>query len=476
MREEVLDLTVPHLARLLRAGDVTSQDLVEASLARAARLDPVLGIFTHRTDDAALRDAARADAELREGLDRGPLHGLPVAVKDVVDVAGLPTTCHSHLRTGHVAQDDAPVVQGLAAAGGVLVGKLATHEFALGGPSFDLPFPPARNPWDQRRVPGASSSGSGVSVACRIVKVAVGTDTSGSVRNPAAHCGVYGLKPTFGVVPRRGVFPLSFSLDHLGPLVASADDLDAAFGALAAHDPRDPSSVALPPSSPVRTEIEGLRVGYAREFFATDPALDGEVLEALDDLARALADRGALVEEVRLPDFGSLNAVGRLLMSAESYAIHEQDLRARGAEFGRFTYQRVLPGVAVSGAEQVRAGQLRGILARAVDEVVRAHDVVLTANALTTAPSFDDFGPDWPPAPRATATRTIAFNVTGHPALAVPLGFSVAGLPLSAQLVGRAFGEAQVVATAQALEAAGLSGLPAPPLVHDAPTRVRAGT
>nr|MDQ3936810.1 amidase family protein [Actinomycetota bacterium] len=240
------ELSIAAAGTRLRAGELTSIELTEHSLARIEALDDSLHAFIRVTAERALGDAARADAELEAGVDRGPLHGIPYALKDVFDVAGIPTTCHSKVCIDRIPTADCAVEERLSQGGGVLLGKLATHEFALGGPSFDLPFPPARNPWNPDHFPGASSSGSGVAVAAGMAHVAIGTDTSGSIRGPAAHCGAVGLKPTYGLVSRRGSFPLAFSLDHCGPIAWTVEDVALAMGVVAGHDPLDPGSADVP--------------------------------------------------------------------------------------------------------------------------------------------------------------------------------------------------------------------------------------
>lgn len=480
---EVLRHDIPRLLNDIQAGRLTVRDLTLASLDAAEAVTARTHAFLAIEHDAALEQAALADEAIAAGRSLGPLHGIPYALKDVIDVEGRPTTAHSAATDGEPAPVSASVHELLQAAGAVYVGKLATHEFALGGPSHDLPYPPALNPWNTSHVPGASSSGAGAAVAVRAVKLAIGTDTSGSVRNPAAHCGVYGLKPTFGVVPRRGVFPLSFSLDHMGPLVASARDLAPVLAALARYDPRDPSSVpgaeraaATEPTTPPRRDRAGgaecstsstgpARIGFARDFYHTDPALDPHIGRALDRFATTLSDLGHEVTAVDLPPFELFNAAGRILMAAESFAIHEPRITTQPDRYGRYTYQRVMPGAAVPASDLVAADQLRRRLTAALDDTVFTEvDVVLTANALAPAARFDDFLPDWPPLPRASATRTIAFNLTGHPALAVPIELDPEGMPVSAQLVGRRFADGWLCALAAELESAGAISLPPAPL------------
>ena len=250
-------------------------------------------------------DAARAaETEIAAGRVRGPLHGVPVGIKDIIDVAGLPTTCHSKILVDNVAKADAVVIAKLRQAGAIILGKLSTHEFAIGGPSFDLPFPPARNPWNPEHHPGGSSSGSGAGVCAGLFPLALGSDTGGSVRNPASACGIVGLKPTYGLVSRRGVFPLSFTLDHVGPLTRTVADNALLLDAIAGHDPADPGSAATNAryfGRMLDRGVRDLRVGFVRHFHEVDKPAHPEVTAAVEDAARVLQAEGAEVRNVTLP-------------------------------------------------------------------------------------------------------------------------------------------------------------------------------
>lgn len=447
--------TIADAAGALRSGALTSLDLTRDALAQIAAHDGVLHAFIEVTADRALADAARADTLLAAGTDLGPMHGIPYALKDIYDVAGLRTTCHSHLKLQNVATSDSAVAERLAAGGAVLVGKTATHEFALGGPIHDLPFPAARNPWNPEHIPGGSSSGSAASVASGMVAVALGSDTGGSIRGPACLCGLVGLKPTYGRVSRRGVYPLSYTLDHCGPLTRTVADMAAVMQVIAGHDPRDPGSatVAVPDfAAGLAQGVSGLRIGYARRLFADNPNLNPGVLAAIDDAAETLRGLGARVDPVALPDYALFEACGRVILATESYAIHEQDLKTRPLAYGRHTYQRLAAGAALSGADYVQALRLRRELSAALhDGVLQSYDAIITAAGLDGAPRFDQFGRD---AARWRGMVNFPFNVTGSPALAVPVGFGHRGLPLGMQIVGRPFEEALLLRIAAAYEAA----------------------
>jgi aspartyl-tRNA(Asn)/glutamyl-tRNA(Gln) amidotransferase subunit A len=449
------ELSIAEAGRLVRAGALTSTALTEDALARIAALDPQLNAFLLVTRERALADADRADRELRDGQDKGPLHGIPYALKDIYATAGIRTTCHSKLLVDNVPTEDCAVEARLKAGGAVLLGKLATHEFALGGPSFDLPFPPARNPWNREHFTGGSSSGSGAAVAAGLVRIALGSDTGGSIRGPAFYCGTVGIKPTYGLVSRRGVFPLSYTLDHCGPLSWTVEDAALTMRVIAGHDALDPASADFPLpdfAAGIGRDLKGLRLAYARAFFASLAGLSPEATASVDAAAQRLAELGAEVEEVTFPDFELFDACGRVILVAEAYAIHERDLLTRPLDFARYTYQRMMVGATLSAADLTQAFRLRRELAVLVNRgILDTYDAIITANGLTPAPRLDEFPAD--ASPRMTLL-TIPFNVTGNPALALPTGFSTSGLPLGMQIVGRPFDEPTLFRIAAAYEAA----------------------
>jgi len=447
------DLPIAEAGKRLRDGSLTATALAQDSLDRIAERDGALQSFVLLTADRALADAAKADKELAAGIDRGPMHGIPYALKDIYDTGGIRSTCHSKLRIDNIPDADCVVGQKLVAGGGVLLGKLATHEFALGGPSFDLPFPPARNPWNLDHVTGGSSSGSGAAVAGRLVRTAMGSDTGGSIRGPAAYCGTVGLKPTYGLVSRRGVFPLSYTLDHCGPLAASVEDAAITTQVIAGYDPSDPASVNRPVPdllSGLQDGVGGLRIGLPSNLWRGAEGLTPETAAALERLAEELAAAGAIVEEVTLPDYPLFNACGRVILLAEAFAIHEDDLRARPQDYGELFFMRVAVAASISAADYMQAQRLRRELAMAVNRVaLQRHDLLLTACALGPAPAFAEFPRDMP---GPMAIQTMPFNVTGNPALSMPAGLSAGGLPLSAQLVARPFEEALLLRAGRAIE------------------------
>ncbi len=451
MNADPASLTLAGAARALKAGRLSPVELLEATLERIRRWDPALNAFVLLTEARARADAERAHREIASGIWRGPLHGVPYGLKDIIDTAGIRTTCHSRLLMDNVPTRDAHVAALLQAAGGVLLGKLATHEFATGGPAFDLPFPPARNPWNPACFTGGSSSGSGAAVASGMLPLALGTDTGGSIRLPAAYCGVAGIKPTYGRVSRRGVAPLSFSLDHIGPLCWTVEDCALSLGVLAGFDATDPGSADLPVpdyAAALDAGVSGKTIGYVRAFSegASDDMAAG-IEAALAELSRL----GARVVEVELPGMSLFQAAYRAICGAEGFAVHAHDLRARPHLYARVTRERLMVGAFVTGEDYVQGQRLRRELTAAVDRALRDVDLLASAAILTPAPRLEDV--DTSPLRRA-APITVPFNITGHPALSLCCGYAKGGLPLALQLVGRPFDEVRVLGAGYAYERA----------------------
>jgi aspartyl-tRNA(Asn)/glutamyl-tRNA(Gln) amidotransferase subunit A len=315
-------LSVAELARRIRKRELTPVELTRAMLDRIKRHDGRLHAILTVTEEQALAQARAAEAELGAGIDRGPLHGIPFGLKDIIATAGIRTTAHSKLLADNVPAADARVVELLYGAGGCLLGKLATFEFALGGPSYDLPWPPARNPWSLDNMPGGSSSGAGAAVAAGFLPLAIGTDTGGSIRWPAAACGIVGLKPSYGLVSRRGVLPNTFSMDHCGPLARSVEDCALALQAIAGYDTADPGSIAVTVPDyreALGGDLRGLRIGLVESWYSggdTHPALAAAVGRAI----ATLRDLGAKVEPVALPDLQSFGDCKTVISTVELYA------------------------------------------------------------------------------------------------------------------------------------------------------------
>jgi len=463
-------MTAPHLlsaaeaARAFADRKLSPVELLNDLLARIARLDPGLNVFIRLDAEAALAAAREAEREIAAGRCRGPLHGIPVGIKDIIDVAGLPTTCHSRILLDNIAAADAAVVARLRGAGAIIIGKLATHEFAIGGPSLDLPFPPARNPWNPLHHPGGSSSGSGAGVAAGLFPLALGTDTGGSVRNPASACGIVGLKPSYGRVSRRGVFPLAYTLDHVGPLARAVTDAALLLQAIEGHDAADPGSAAFPACDPlaaIERGIVDLRIGFVRHFHETDVPADPQVTAALENVARTLQAEGALVRDIKLPTLNEFAAVNRVIMGAEAWSIHAPWLRTRPGDYGQLARQRLMAGAFMSAGDHVGAQRRRTQLIAAVEDAFRDVDILLCASSMDPASRIDDVAETLRTYPRQARTP---FNVTGHPALAMMAGLSDDGLPLSVQFVGRTGADATVLRVARAYERSSEWHLRRPPI------------
>jgi aspartyl-tRNA(Asn)/glutamyl-tRNA(Gln) amidotransferase subunit A len=478
MRDDVAGLhtiTIAEAARLIEQRKLSPVELTQAYLDRIATYDPQLNAFLLVTADRALEASRKAEAEIAAGNYRGPMHGIPFALKDIYCTAGIRTTCHSRTRADYVPGFDATSLTKLYQAGAVLLGKLATHEFAHGGPSFDLPWPVARNPWNREHATGGSSSGSGASVAAGLASAALGSDTGGSIRNPAALCGLVGLKPTYGLVSRSGVFTNSFSFDHAGPMTWTVEDCAIMLQAIAGHDPKDPASAArdVPDyRAELSAGVKGLRIGVLRHLYEEDVAVAASVKAALEQAYDVFRGLGATLEDVRIRPASDYHAVKITVAESELLAVHEPVLRSRLNDFGADFLGRALGALLISGADYVQASRQRRAMIAEMAPLYAKYDVLLTA------------GPG--PASRLDAWRTLQFwqrnsvttpfNVTGGPALAQCIGFTDDGLPLSMQVVGRPFADAMVLRVAKAYEDAtpwrqrrpvlqeGAAPLPAPPV------------
>ena len=458
-------LSVSKMAEQIAAKELSPVEVMQALLARVEKLDPRLNAFIKVDGDQALAAAQAAETEIMAGRSRGSLHGVPVGIKDIIDVAGLPTTCHSKVLQDNMATDTAVCVTKLRSAGAIVMGKLSTHEFAIGGPSFDLPWPPARNPWNPDHHPGGSSSGSGSGVAAGLFPMALGTDTGGSVRNPASCCGIVGMKATYGLVSRRGVFPLSFTLDHVGPMTRTVTDNALMLETIAGHDPLDPGSAPSTPGhyvSALERGVKGLRIGFVRHFHEIDTPATPEVTAALQNVARTLQMAGAEVRDVVLPTLGEFGAVNRVILQSEAWSIHSKWLRERPGDYGLFGRRRLMAGAFMSSGDYVLAQRRRREMIAAVEEAFRNVDILLCASSMDPACRIDDTPEVERTYPRQARTP---FNTTGHPALAMMSGLSSGGLPLSVQFVGRYFEEATIFQVARAWELASGMDKKHPPIV-----------
>jgi aspartyl-tRNA(Asn)/glutamyl-tRNA(Gln) amidotransferase subunit A len=453
MSNDLCNKSLAELAELIRTRAVSPVALTQAYLDRIEQLNPRLDAFITKTAERAIEQANAMEAEIAAGHYRGPLHGMPFGLKDIYDTKGIRTTAHSKTLIDNVPTDDATTVANLYQAGGILLGKLATHEYAHGGPSFDLPWPPARNPWNRNHFTGGSSSGSGAAVAAGFMPLALGSDTGGSIRGPAALCGLVGLKPTYGLVSRAGVIANSFSYDHAGPLTWTVEDAAIALQALAGDDERDPASarVDIPDYRVALTgDIRGLRVGVARHFHTSNPQVNGEAVAAFEAALDVLRGLGAVIEDITLRSPHDYQHIKVVTAESELLSVHERFLRTRPGDFGEDFLGRVLPACLLTAHDYLNSQRERRLAIAEMEPIYAAYDVIAS------------IGPG--PAPELGAWRTLQFwqngsitapfNVTGGPAIVQCIGYTGSGLPLSMQLAGRPFDETTVLRVGDAYERA----------------------
>ena len=444
-------LTIAQASARIKAKTLSPVELTKAFIDRVKSIDGRLNSHLLLLEEQALANAAWAEQEIMAGDWKGPLHGIPIGLKDIYNTAGIRTTGHSALFKDHVPAEDAFTVTLLRQAGAVITSKLATWEFAIGGSSFDLPWPPARNPWDVSLDPSGSSSGSGTAVAAGLCMGAMGSDTGGSIRGPAAWCGIAGHKPTYGLLSRRGVLPLSFSLDHAGPMCWTSEDCALMMQVLACHDPLDAGSASVPAtdySAGIGKGLTGLRVGVVRHFFEKDLITDPETIAALETSVKALRDLGCVVSDATLSPFGVYTDVGSLISRSEAYAIHQHWLRTTPELYGTFGRHRLMAGAFVSATDFINAQRERARLIAEFAETMKTVDVVIFPTARCPARPIgeDSMASGFQP------FFNRAFNVIGNPALSICNAYSEKGLPLALQIGGRNFEDALVLQVGDALE------------------------
>ena len=421
--------TIAELAPALERRDISSEALTRQCLARIEERNPALNAFISLRTEQALEEAAAADRDIAAGRYRGPLHGVPISLKDLIDVQGVPTSAASRVRADHVAERDALVTQRLRAAGAIVVGKTNLHEFAYGTTNEDSAFGPARHPLDPNRSPGGSSGGSAASVADGMAYASIGTDTGGSIRIPAAACGLVGLKAGVGEIPVDGVVPLSETLDHVGPLCRSVEDAALLFDVLrgARVERREPWA------------LRGTRFGIPRAYFLS--LLDSQVAAAFDSACTRLADAGASLDEVDIPHAADIAPIYLHIVLAEAAAYHAKMLDSRADDYTPAVRIRLELGRYILAEDYVRALHGRRVLIREVDEALHGRAALLLPALAMPAPKLGTtsvrLGGVEEPIRSAMLRLTQPFNVTGHPAIALPCGrTTVEGLPLGAQLVG----------------------------------------
>jgi len=454
--------TLTDAAAALRAGETSSVELVEQAIAVADATDAEVGSFLARFVDSSLAAAAAADEALTRGAEVGPLHGIPLGIKDIITTVEAPSTAQSLILDPAWSHGDAVVVSRLREAGGIIMGKTTTMEFAIGIPDASKPFPIPRNPWNTDRWAGGSSSGSGSALATGAVLGALGTDTGGSIRIPAAFCGITGLMQTFGRVPKSGCVPLGYSLDHIGPMARSARDCALMLGVLAGHDPSDASSLDVPVPdylAALTGDVTGLRIGVDRLVGGDDdPAISG----ALDAATDVLASLGAEIVDVQLPYYTEVLAALGALVAGEMLAYHLPDAQTRLSDFVASNRLGLGKHTFYTGADYVQAQRVRRVAHRALTALYDDVDLVLTPTAVVGALRLDDLGDDF--STWFSRIHTPYWDAMGNPVISVPMGYTAAGLPLGLQLAGRAFDEATVLRAADAYQEVTDSHLEQPPL------------
>ncbi|HEY1301104.1 MAG TPA: amidase [Stellaceae bacterium] len=446
--------TIAEAARLIAAKKLSPVELTRACLDRVEALDGRLHAFVHPTPERAMAEARAAEAAIASNGPSGPLHGIPIGLKDIVDTKGIPTACGSKLLADNIPETDAHCAERLAVAGTVLLGKLTTHEFADGGPSFDLPAPPARNPWHPDHFTAGSSSGTGAAIAAGMILGGIGTDTGGSIRGPAALCGIAGIKPTYGLVSRAGVAPAAFSLDHIGPMAWTAEDCALMLQALAGHDPRDPASANRPVpnyTALLNSGVKGLKIGVIHHFHETDHKVAPATQRGIDGAIGAFRELGAEIREVQVSPLQDWAACGSLISITERAAAYEEWARTRLGDFGERMRSRLMLGAFVSGVDYVQALRRRRELRAELQQAMRELDAVLTATQPAEAAKIDAI-PKWDLFERPGFM--MPFNVAGYPAISLCAGFGEGGLPVAIQLAAKPFQEAALFRIAHAFEQA----------------------
>jgi aspartyl-tRNA(Asn)/glutamyl-tRNA(Gln) amidotransferase subunit A len=445
--------TIADLGPRLRRKEISPVEIARDCLARIEKLNPQLNAFITVTPESALAEARAAEAEIHRGEWRGPLHGIPIALKDLIDTAGVRTTAASAFHKDRIPLQDAEIVRRLRQAGAVIIGKNNLHEWAYGGSSLISYFGDVHNPWDATRIAGGSSSGSAVAVAAGMACAAIGTDTAGSIREPASLCGCAGLKPTYGRVSMRGIIPLSTSLDHIGPIAATVADAAMVLQAIAGYDPADITTADVPVEdyvSAIKEDAKKLRVGVPRAFFYED--LDPEVASAMDHALRGIETMAASVKEAQLDV-----PTDRTLQLIESYAYHAPNLAKHEDKYQPETVRRIRNGEKFSAAEYIQKRRELDELRRSISLAFSDVDVLVTPTTPIPAPAIADLkanADNLRPAELKLLRNTRPFNVWGLPAISIPCGFTQGGLPIGLQIVGPRWREDLVLRLAHAYEQA----------------------
>jgi aspartyl-tRNA(Asn)/glutamyl-tRNA(Gln) amidotransferase subunit A len=444
-------MTLAEISGLIEARSISPVELTRTLISRVEQFDSHLYAFITPTFEIALDQARRAEHEIAHGGWRGPLHGVPFGLKDIYDTSAIRTTAGSRLLADRVPGENAAATSRLLDAGGVLLGKLATHEFAIGGPSHDLPWPVPRNPWNTDHFVGGSSSGSAAAVAAGFVPAALGSDTGASIRNPAALAGIAGLKPTFGLISRRGVMPNSYSLDTCGPMARTTEDCAILLNLLAVFDPGDPCSIPTKSQdyrAALTHDLRGLRIGVIRHFWEHDVPVDPQLASAMDQAVSTLGSLGARCEEVRLRPLQDYHDVRMLIGQSELFAGHHVNLMTRSREYGAEFLRKVLPAMLWTSIDYVQAQRERRRMLAEFQPLYANFDALVTASA-GPAIRLDQYdGRSFWSRPNLYNV----FNISAGPALSIAIGFSRDGLPLGMQIAAAPFRDSTVLRIGHAYE------------------------
>ena len=462
-------MSAGQLSRLYSAKQLSPVEVVDAQLARINATEPTLNSFITLLPEAAQTAARRAETEIQAGKHRGPLHGIPVGLKDLYNTAGVRTTSGSRIFDNFVPQEDCTVAARLLRAGAILLGKLNMHPLAYGPTGENSDYGHMHNPWDPEVVAGGSSGGSGSAVAAGQCTIATGSDTGGSIRIPAAFCGIVGFKPTYGLVSKHGLTPLAWSLDHPGPMTRTVEDAALAMNAIAGHDPKDPASARadIPDYAGGLTgDIRGLRVGVPKEYFEApvDPQVERAARTAID----VLGGLGAVVTEVSFPMFSQSDPISTAIIMAEAAAYYRDLLATDADRIYPPVRLRLEAGLFISAADYLRAQQARSMFNDQAHRLLEQVDLLAGPTEPVTAPKLlanrVQAGGRTVGTVTALTQYTRAYNITGFPAVSVPCGFSESGLPIGLQLAGRPFDDVTVLRAAHAYEQAADWGQRRPPV------------
>jgi len=438
-------MTLREIAKKIRSGETSPSEIVRALLEQIRRTDDKLQAYITVCEESSLKLAEAAELQLKAGHDLGVLHGIPVSIKDLYETEGIRTTCGSRLMQDYVPKKDSTVVARLKSKGAIVLGKLNTHEFALGAMS-----PPTKNPWDLGRIPGGSSGGSAAALAMGSAIATTGSDTGGSIRIPASFCGVVGLKPTYGRVSRAGIFPESWSLDHAGPLTKRLEDAALLLRIMAGRDELDPTSSDLPVPDYVQeleTNIAGLRVGVPTNHFFEH--CDCEIAKAVNAAVEVLEGLGCTKVEFEFPSISEIMAAYTTIDLCEASAYHEREIEQRAADFQPDVRLLLEQGLLIPASYYIQAQRVRAMLFAKVMSLFDHLDVIVTPSVPIVSPQVSQTIvriDDYEESVDSAAVRYLApFNLTGLPALSIPCGFSSKGLPIGMQIAGRAYDESTIL-------------------------------